>query len=224
MSWESFYLTCFLIGFLLSLVSFLGQVLHFGGGHAHADAGGHAGGHVHGDVGGHVHGDAGGHAHAGDAHHGGQAHAQGGEPEISKLNFMTITAFLAWFGGTGYLLSRYAGLWVWFGFILATAAGLGGAVLVFLVLKKLLARDYTLDSADYDMVGVLGHVSSPVLSSGIGEMVFSQEGARKAAAIRSEDGRPIGKGTEVVVTKFEKGIAYVRRWEDLAGESAAANR
>lgn len=216
MTWESFYLTCFLVGFLLSLVSFLGQVLHFGGGHAHADAGGH--GH---SPAGHAHG---GHVHADGAHHAGHSHAHGAEPEIAKLNFMTITAFLAWFGGTGYLLARYAGIWVWFGFVLAITAGLSGAVVVFWVLKKLLARDYTLDAADFDMVGVLGRVSSPVREAGIGEMVFSQEGSRKAAAIRSDDGRAIGKGAEVVVTKFEKGIAYVRRWDELAGESVAAHR
>jgi hypothetical protein len=51
-------------------------------------------------------------------------------------------------------------------------------------------------------------------------MVFSQEGVRKAAAIRSEDGRPIEKGVEVVVTRFEKGVAYVRRWDELSGEAA----
>jgi hypothetical protein len=28
----------------------------------------------------------------------------------------------------------------------------------------------------------------------------------------------VARNTEVVVTRFEKGVAYVRRWEDLAGE------
>jgi hypothetical protein len=28
----------------------------------------------------------------------------------------------------------------------------------------------------------------------------------------------VARDTEVVVTKFEKGIVYVRRWEDLNGE------
>jgi hypothetical protein len=207
MNLESFYLVCFLVGFLLSMVSFLGQMLHFGGAH-------HAGGHAHlPDFHGHGHGHVHAHAHA-------HAGTHSGDGEMSKFNFMTITAFLAWFGGTGYLLSRYSGLWVWFGFTLATIVGLAGAGVVFWVLGKLLAREHNLDPADYDMLGVLGYVSSPTYSGGVGEMVFSQEGVRKAAAIRSEDGRPIQKGVEVVVTRFEKGIAYVRRWDELSGETA----
>jgi hypothetical protein len=204
MTWESFYLVCFMIGFLLSLVSFLGQMLHFGGG-AH-----HAGGHMH------AHG---GHIHTHAASH---SSVTSGDSDISKFNFMTITAFLAWFGGTGYLLSRYSGIWVWFGFMVATLAGLAGAGFVFWVIGKLLAREHNLDPADYDMLGVLGHVSSPTRPNGVGEMIFSQEGVRKAAPIRSEDGRAIDKGVEVVCTRFEKGIAYVRRWDELSGESAAA--
>ncbi len=211
MTWESFYLLCFLVGFLLSLVSFLGQMLHFGGAH---DAGG---GHAHlPDL----------HAHGGDLHAHGHVHAHAstltaGDAEISKFNFMTLTAFLAWFGGTGYLLSRYAGIWVWFGFAIATVVGLAGAAVVFWTLGKLLAREHNLDPADYDMLGVLGYVSSPTHAGGVGEMVFSQEGIRRAAPIRSEDGRSIDTGVEVVVTRFEKGIAYVRRWDELSGEAAA---
>jgi hypothetical protein len=36
---------------------------------------------------------------------------------------------------------------------------------------------------------------------------------------RSDDGAAIPKGVEVVVTRYEKGIAYVRRFEDLTGGS-----
>ena len=55
------------------------------------------------------------------AAHPGIAHGNGrGGLSISKLNFMTFAAFLAWFGGTGYLLTRYSGIWIWFGFALGT--------------------------------------------------------------------------------------------------------
>lgn len=218
MTWEGFYLICFLVGFMLSLVSFLGQMFHFGGtDHVHS-GGGHAQVpdlHVH--AGGH-----GGHLHAAHAAGHVSSTVTAGEAEIAKFNFMTITAFLAWFGGTGYLLSRYAGVWVWLGFSLAAAAGLAGAALVFWTVGKLLAREHNLDPADYEMLGVLGHVSSEVRENGVGEMVFSQEGVRKAAPVRSDSGRPIDRGVEVVVTRWEKGIAYVRRWDELSGDSAAA--
>jgi hypothetical protein len=33
--------------------------------------------------------------------------------------------------------------------------------------------------------------------------------------VRAEEGEAIGKGEEVYVIRYEKGIAYVKRWEDL---------
>jgi hypothetical protein len=66
------------------------------------------------------------------------------------------------------------------------------------------------------MIGVLGHVTSPVRVDGTGEMIFSQQGVRRAASIRSDTGQWIPKGAEVVVTRYEKGIAYVRPWEEIS--------
>ena len=64
------------------------------------------------------------------------------------------------------------------------------------------------------MIGVLGKLSNPIRAGGTGELVYSQEGTRRVAGARSEDGAPIPKGSEVMVTRYEKGIAYVRLWED----------
>jgi hypothetical protein len=210
MTWESFYLICFLVGFLLSFVSFLAQAghVHLPGGHSH-------GGHFHA---GHAHG---GHAHAGHAHAAGRGSSEEAMSGVmAKLNFSTITAFLAWFGGTGYLLQRYTSLWTLLALLLAAVMGITGAAIVFWFLAKLVARDRTLDPADFDLVGVLGTVTSTVYRGGVGEMIFTQDGARKCAPIRSEDGSAIDKGEEVVITKYEKGIGYVRRWSDLAGIAA----
>jgi membrane protein implicated in regulation of membrane protease activity len=135
----------------------------------------------------------------------------------SPINFGTIAAFLAWFGGTGYLLTRYSNVWALLALGVAFMSGLGGAAAVFwFLVKVLLADEKALDPADYDMIGVLGRVSSPVREGGTGEMIFSQVGARRAAPIRSENGQAIAKDDEVVVTRFKKGIAYVRRWEELS--------
>ena len=94
--------------------------------------------------------------------------------------------------------------------------GITAAAIFWFLVKVLLADEKELDPEDYDMIGVLGNVSSTVRESGTGEMIFSQAGARRAAAIRGENGEAIAKGVEVVVTRFEKGIAYVRRWEELS--------
>ena len=49
-----------------------------------------------------------------------------------------------------------------------------------------------------------------------------QEGARKACAARSETDEEMRVGEEVVVTRFEHGVAYVRRWSELAEKAGVA--
>ena len=143
----------------------------------------------------------------------GQTHSHG---PLSPFNFGTLAAFLAWFGGTGYLTTRFYGLWYVTTLMAAIVAGLAGAWLVYLFLSRVLMRPgEQLDPADYRMEGVLGLVSGAIRAGGIGEILFSQAGVRRSAPARSEDGTAIAKGVEVVVTKFDEGIAYVRRWEDL---------
>jgi membrane protein implicated in regulation of membrane protease activity len=194
MNWELFYLICFVVGFAFTALSFLSGTLHF---HFHLPHG-------------HFHGM----GHGG--HGGGSAHGQGSFP---VFNPMTIAVFLAWFGGAGYLLIHFRHIWAFAGLVIATLAGLVGASIVFLFAARyLMAHDYAMDPADYEMTGVLGKVSGPIRAGGTGEIIFEQEGARKACAARSEDQKELKRGEEVIVTRFEKGVAYVRRWSDMAGE------
>jgi len=141
---------------------------------------------------------------------------------FSFLNFGTIVAFLAWFGGTGYLLTEYSPLWFITALAVSVAIGLAGAALVFWLVAKFLSDERPLDPEDYRMEGVLGRVSSRIRAGGTGEMIFSQEGTRRSAPACSEDGSEIPNDAEVVVTRYEKGIAYVRRWEDLTGADEAS--
>jgi hypothetical protein len=193
MTWTDFYLICFLVGVGISFLSWLSGSLHLHLPHIHVHFGGHHG-----------------HPHAGGSGQG-----------PSVINVGTVAAFLAWFGGAGYLLSQYRVV----GFLLALGAalvsGIAGAGLLFWFLATFLVRgDEVLDPADYDMIGVLGKVSSTIRSTGTGEMMFSQMGARRAAPARSDGGSEIPKGVEVVVTRYERGVAYVRPWEELSGTTS----
>ncbi len=138
------------------------------------------------------------------------------------INFATVTVFLAWFGGTGYLLTRHSTLVVALVMLMAIALGLTGSAIVFnFIVRLLLPHDRALDPADYERVGVLGRIISPIREGGTGEMIFSQEGTRVTCGARSEDGHALPRDTEVVVTRYEHGIAYVRRWEDFARDDEA---
>ncbi len=193
MNWELFYLICFIVGFAFTALSFLSGTLHLhlpGGGHFHL---GHGTG------------------HSGGAAHGGHGSSFG------FFNPMSLAVFLAWFGGTGYLLVHLRHIWVLAGLAFSTLAGLIGAGLVVMIATKyFLANESSLDPMDFEMVGVLGRVSGTIRRRGTGEIIFEQEGARKACAARSEMDEEMHLGEEVVVTRFEHGVAYVRRWSDLA--------
>jgi hypothetical protein len=218
MTWSDFYLICFAVGFCFSFFSFV-----FGGmrlGHVHISHG-HAGGaHLPGHVGG-AHGSSGG-AHPASGNASSSARASQGR-YVSPLNPPTLAAFLAWFGGTGYLLTRYSTWWVGLSLAASTLSGLVGGGIIFLFLTRvLMSKEENMDPADYEMVGVLGKVSSSIREGGTGEIVYSQMGTRRVCGARSDDGGAVVKGTEVVVTRYEKGIAYVRLWSEVSGEGSEA--
>jgi membrane protein implicated in regulation of membrane protease activity len=193
MSVADLYLICFLIGFLLSAVSFLLGSFHVHLPHFHI-------GHIH--------------VHAANAAHG--AHGVAAN-QLPAINFGTITAFLAWFGGIGYLLTTYSSLVARIALLLAISGGMIGASVVFFLVSRLLMKhDRPLNPADYEMVGVLGRIVVPIREKGTGELIYSQEGSRRTCGARTEDGSAIAKGTEVVVTHYERGIAYVRPWDEIA--------
>ena len=141
---------------------------------------------------------------------------------ISVFNSFSLMAFLTWFGAMGYLMTRHSSLWFGFVLVLATFVGGTGALIIFFFLAKFLMKyDVGVDAAEYEMTGVLGRVSSSIRSGGTGEMVFEQVGTRRSCGARSEDGASIAKGTEVVITRYERGIAYVRSWDEISGEADA---
>ena len=209
MTWADFYLICFAIGFLLSAVSFIAGGMRW---HLHLPHFPHAGGHV--GVG-HAPGGHGGAVNNGAA---GGTHPCHQSP-VSPFNFVTMTAFLAWFGGTGFLITRFSSIWFALGLLLSLGAGLFGAAIVFLFLTRvLISHEENMDSADYEMVGVLGRISMPIRENGTGEIIYSQAGTRRTCGARSEDGSALEKGVEIMVSRYEKGIAYVKPWEEISGE------
>jgi membrane-bound ClpP family serine protease len=124
--------------------------------------------------------------------------------------------FLCWFGAAGYLLTRYGSLVAGVVLVLAGICGAGGGAIIFLFLTRvLLPHERELTADETEVVGAVGHVSSPIRPAGTGEIVYEQLGALRSAPARSEDGGPISKQEEVFVVRYEKGIAYVRRWEEI---------
>jgi membrane protein implicated in regulation of membrane protease activity len=204
----TFYLICFTLGLSLTVLSALGAFAHihfghFGNVHLHLHPG-HGMGHTHVHV----------------------PNVRGAvtKSSVSPVNGFTLAAFLCWFGGCGYLLSRSHDFGMFVVLALATITGLaGGAILFWFLVKVLLPHEHELTAADTDIVGILGIVTGPVRESGVGEIQFSQNGSRRFAPARSEAGVALARGTEVVVMRYEQGIAYVRPWDELSGEPSDAS-
>ena len=203
MNLADFYLLCFAVGFIFSLLSFLVGSLHWhlpglGGHHGHVGTGVHA------------------------AHAGGHGAYDSNGIHLSIFNPAILAAFFAWFGGTGYLLTRYSTVWFVIGFGIAAAGGLIGGALIYLFMTRvLMSQNENMDSSTYEMVCVLGRTSVPVREGGTGEIIYSQAGTRRTCGARAEKNEMIPKGSYIVVTRYEKGIAYVRLWSELAEASGA---
>ena len=207
MNWPAIFLGCFVVGLVLSALSFALSAIDL---HLHVNLP-----FIH-----HLHLPHGHHlphvAHAGHVGHGPHA-GHGASDGASVVSFPTMMAFLAWFGGTGYLLTSQFRWWAIPALTAATMAGMVGAAIVFWVMARVLwSPDENMKGADYQMVGVLGRLSNPIREAGTGELIYSHGGTRHSCGARSADGQAIAKGAEVVVTAYDRGIAYVKPWDDLA--------
>jgi membrane protein implicated in regulation of membrane protease activity len=190
MAWSDIYLFCFLVGFFLSVLSFVAGAVHI---HLPFKLGlpFHLG------------------QHGAAAPHGSGTH-------ISWFNASSAMAFLAWFGGTGYLLTRHSRLVGLVILVLSTSVGLVAGWSVFRFMVKLVSgSDQPMSSDEGRLEGAVGTLSMPIREGGTGEIIFALNGLRRCAGARAEDGKPIDKGTEVVIARYEKGIAYVKRWDEF---------
>jgi len=199
MNIQFIYLLCFVVGAVWTLAALLLGGIHFG-----------------------HHGLGPGYTDHGHTWHGGDAQSGQdvpGGPKHSPMLFGYLinpscaAVFLAWFGGVGYLLARHTGLGFWTGLCIAAGVGLSGAWILASFLRFLTSRERPLDPADYEIVGVLGRVSVPIRPGGVGELIYVWDGTRRALCARAEDSQEIGRNEEVVVMRYEKGIAYVRTWD-----------
>jgi len=185
---SSLFLGCFTFGFLFTVIS--GLLGAFSGGHDFHIPGLHAHG-----------------GHAGGHHHG----------HPSPFNAGTIAAFLTWFGGAGYLLTRYSGFAALSIIAIASVVGLVGGALVFAFLAKFINPRLTvLAPEDFQMQGIVAKVTSTIQPGGTGEIVYTLGGTRHSDGARAETGERLDRGTEVVILRVEKGIAYVDRWSKFA--------
>lgn len=209
---SSLFLIAFLIGLVFTALSFLlgfdhGSHLEIG----HVDTAhvagldaGHGLGHVDAPPG-----------------NGGASHAGGPSP----FNLMSAMAFLTWFGGAGFVLYYFLAWAALLSLAAALLAGFAGGAIIFLVLARVVWPNQTVMRPDeYRLEGTIARVSVPIREGGVGEVVFSKGGTRRSEGARSLDGSPIARGTEVVILRYERGLAVVQPWPAYLSSGGAARR
>ena len=149
----------------------------------------------------------------------GEGGADGGP---SPANVGTLLAFATWFGGVGWLLAR-AGWELPAVLAGALVSGVAGGTVVFLTLARVLYAGQTplMRPEDYRLEGTLGRVSLPMDGGRIGEIVYTKHGTTRSEGARSADGAPLPRGTEVVVLRYERGVAYVEALDKLLAQRAS---
>lgn len=185
------FLGCFAFGVILTIASF---ALGAFGGHLHVagldvETGGDHGGH-------------------GATHDGAQ---------VSPFSLSTVSAFLAWFGGAGYLLVRFSDLAAILVLLVAAASGVVGGGIVFVTLARYVVPRLTaMRPEDFRVEGAIGRVTVTIRPGGTGEIVYTLGGTRHVDAARSVSGDALDRGAEVVIQRRDKGIAWVERWDRFA--------
>jgi hypothetical protein len=150
----------------------------------------------------------------------------GTRTSVSPFNFVTLTAFLAWFGGTGFLITRFSSIWFALGLLIALAAGLFGAGIVFLFLSA--GADLARGEHGFGRLRNGGRAGTnldahPRKRHRRNHLLAGRNAAHLRRAQRKRR-RAIEKGAEIVVTRYDKGIAYVRLWEEMSEDEAAQSR
>src|SRR5207247_2579284 len=105
----------------------------------------------------------------------------------------------------------------------AAAGGLAGAAAVFYFLARVLVPGQTImDPAEYTMPGTIGRLTRPIRAGGIGEIVYKKGGSRRSDGARSLSGEAIERDAEVVIVRYENGLAYVELLDRYLAEEGSS--
>jgi membrane protein implicated in regulation of membrane protease activity len=179
---DGVYLICFLVGFGFALLSALLSGVFSGGAEAHVGAG-H-------DV----------HVTAGDSVH------------FPVLSPVTISMFVASFGGAGYIFKNALGMppFAHISLAAATAVALGLAI-AWLLWKLFQITQGSSEAQVFELIGTEAEVTTAIPAEGLGEIAYSAKQTRYSAPARTTDGKALGPHTPVKIVKILGGTYVVEK-------------
>jgi membrane protein implicated in regulation of membrane protease activity len=145
----------------------------------------------------------GGHSEAGFEH--------SGLPGLSPFSPTFIACFATSFGAVGLVFSSIeATKSPWISAPLAFLSGFVIAALVFSLFESAFRK--TQSSSESRVATLIGHTAAiltPIPENGVGEIAYVQSNTRYTAPARAEQGKPIGPGQTVRITRIVGTQFYV---------------
>lgn len=135
-----------------------------------------------------------------------------GPVHFPLLSPVTISMFVATFGGAGLLLLKVLG---WPAFY-AAAGGLAAAVAVafftaYLLYKLFRVTQGSSHSTAQEALGLEAEVTIPLPHEGLGEIAYTVRGTRMTNPARTVDGKELPAQTAVKIVKHVAGTYYVEK-------------
>lgn len=130
------------------------------------------------------------------------------------LNLPAVAAFMTAFGAVGYLLVRNSNLSALPTGLIALASGAGGWLGMSVLMAKWALRPATANAhneAD-EVQGQLAVVVNPIHGNVPGSIRYDRNGSKHEAPALSIDHSELPHGAEVVIDRFEDGVAIVEDW------------
>jgi hypothetical protein len=136
-------------------------------------------------------------------------------PPRFVINLPTTAGFATGFGATGYLLVRYTTLSTAPIVVVATLAGVAGAIGALTLVAawaipaakaEVVDERYVLQGAPARVVSITDNGSSAVIE-------YQADGAKLTSRATGLDGVLLEAGGDVVIERIEDGIAYVEPWD-----------
>lgn len=150
-----------------------------------------------------------------------------GNALLGALNLNGLLIFLLVFGLAGYLLHNAAHTSALLAIVLPLLLAVGCAVAISTLFRGLFVTDpfSELTAEEAHIEGQLGEVTMAIRAGGLGEVVFSRPGlGRQSVGARAQDGEAIPAGAQVVILRYEQGVASVQTWERFLASTRAARR
>jgi membrane protein implicated in regulation of membrane protease activity len=184
---EFVYYVCFFLGFGFAVLSGLLSGVFSGGAEAHVDAGG-----THVDV----------------------SHAHGGEGPVHFpiLSPVTLSMFVATFGGAGIVYKNFLNLPLAAHIPLAAITAVLVALLVAWIFYKLFSlTQSSSEGVAEEVIGMEAEVTVPIPHQGLGEIAYTLRDRRLTNSAKTLDGKELPAQTAVRIVKLVGSTYFVEK-------------